>query len=1142
MKFITTILLTLFAFEMIAQDTISVQTLTFDDITKRRGEYVFPGADQEFRKILMYYTLKCDPQTTQDGYACGEWDYLTYNFIYEHTGLLDSSLITHPAFYVGTETPASFSYQPNPLFNYYQSYEYFSVIDSIIAEDQIQIGDGVLLSDGPFGMDLQDTRFQYLWTADELTTAGLIGGEIHRIAVETAAGSSAEAEITIRMSHFPVDSLVGLADVEMETVFQQPVTLNPENLQFFDFTAPFLWNGSSSVLIEFIQTGSTGALQVLADTIPSGVAWNANGPDGYIGLDAGQFLKIPVSGEDFGDEITISFWANGNPDALPDNTHLLEAVDATGDRSLNIHFPWGDGRIYWDAGAGTGFDRIDKAASPSLYSGSWNHWTFTKNAVSGIMNIYLNGTLWHTGENKDHAIGELHTFHIGKGAVSNNGYPGFIDEFTVWNTELDAATILEWVNKTPDASHPDFSDLAIYYDFNSTNSVADLSGNDMDALVFGSPSFQSFESESLTKNPVQVNYRPKVIFAGGEYITHIDSMLVVDTVPQQPVSVVSYEVTDQVLQQIVSNWYWPEGCSYWFAPDGTTTDSLCFAAENTLINTEIEYYGSAFEVIDRWEIGRFITPYGINLSLGPDGFTWVYDVTDYAHLLRDTVDLEMGNQQELIDVQFKMITGTPSRDVLKINKVWGDMASHSYASLDNDDALSATDVELLPQTEGLLLKTRLTGHGHNSNTGNYPHCCEWKDNTHYLLVNGNQTESWHIWQTHDCALNPVFPQGGTWPGAREGWCPGDLVKDNDFDLTEFISGNSINLDYDITPVPSNNQGMGGGNYVISMHLFQYGAPFHNNDAEIYEVLNPSKLQYYQRHNPICREPRVVIRNAGSEPLTSATITYGVSGGESLTYNWTGNLGIMETETVSLPVTSTEFWDGDDNHVFEVSIGQPNGASDEYAENDTYKSPFNMPEEYPFDVIVWFKTNNYPNQNSYTIKDINGEIVFEHDDLDAQTIYRDTMDLEPGCYTFEFLDTGNDGLSYWANTAQGSGYLRFKENGGPMIESVEAEFGRSVIRAFSVGDFTSVYDHSPETPVVSVFPNPTKGRLNIEFKEISVSCSIEIFNSLGSKVLSDQRSVAGQRLYSVDISTFTTGIYFVKISSGEFQSTHKVVLE
>ena len=26
-------------------------------------------------KVLMYYTLKCDAVTTQDNYACGEWDY-----------------------------------------------------------------------------------------------------------------------------------------------------------------------------------------------------------------------------------------------------------------------------------------------------------------------------------------------------------------------------------------------------------------------------------------------------------------------------------------------------------------------------------------------------------------------------------------------------------------------------------------------------------------------------------------------------------------------------------------------------------------------------------------------------------------------------------------------------------------------------------------------------------------------------------------------------------------------------------------------------------------------------------------------------------------------------------------------------------
>ena len=52
---------------------------------------------------------------------------------------------------------------------------------------------------------------------------------------------------------------------------------------------------------------------------------------------------------------------------------------------------------------------------------------------------------------------------------------------------------------------------------------------------------------------------------------------------------------------------------------------------------------------DVTEIGRFITPYGINLDLGPNGFQWVYDVTDYEPLLHDSVEFSAGNLQELID-------------------------------------------------------------------------------------------------------------------------------------------------------------------------------------------------------------------------------------------------------------------------------------------------------------------------------------------------------------------------------------------------------------------------------------------------------------------------------------------------------------
>ena len=82
-------LFALISFSGYAQDTTVVQTLTFDSITTRRGVWQFPDSTHQYRKILMEYTLKCDAATTQDGFACGEWDYLTYTNVFDHTGLYE---------------------------------------------------------------------------------------------------------------------------------------------------------------------------------------------------------------------------------------------------------------------------------------------------------------------------------------------------------------------------------------------------------------------------------------------------------------------------------------------------------------------------------------------------------------------------------------------------------------------------------------------------------------------------------------------------------------------------------------------------------------------------------------------------------------------------------------------------------------------------------------------------------------------------------------------------------------------------------------------------------------------------------------------------------------------------------------------
>ena len=67
---------------------------------------------------------------------------------------------------------------------------------------------------------------------------------------------------------------------------------------------------------------------------------------------------------------------------------MLEAEDASGNRLLNIHFPWSNGRIYWDAGYSNGYDRIDRAAAAAEYEGQWNHWVFTKDAAAGKIGVF----------------------------------------------------------------------------------------------------------------------------------------------------------------------------------------------------------------------------------------------------------------------------------------------------------------------------------------------------------------------------------------------------------------------------------------------------------------------------------------------------------------------------------------------------------------------------------------------------------------------------------------------------------------------------------------------------------------------------------------------------------------------------------
>ncbi|MEP4079442.1 LamG-like jellyroll fold domain-containing protein [Haloferula sp.] len=179
------------------------------------------------------------------------------------------------------------------------------------------------------------------------------------------------------------------------------------------------------------------------DATMSGASWvpgvdgnslDFDGTSSTVTLPASAFYSIS-------DEVTVSMWVYGDGDQ-PRQDSLFYAVNDSGERVLNVHLPWSDGTVYWDAGFSGTYDRINKSASPDQFKGQWNHWAFTKNASNGDMAIYLNGSLWHSGTNKTRSMAGITAAVLGS-QISDRNYSGIIDDVRLYNISLDASEVSE---------------------------------------------------------------------------------------------------------------------------------------------------------------------------------------------------------------------------------------------------------------------------------------------------------------------------------------------------------------------------------------------------------------------------------------------------------------------------------------------------------------------------------------------------------------------------------------------------------------------------------------------------------------------------------------------------------------------------
>ncbi len=1153
MKNIIPIAAFLVGFTAIAQDTISVQTYTYDSISTRRATFDFPAELQgkTFEKVLMYYNLKCSPLTPWDQYNCGEWDYLTNTTIYEHTGVLDSQLIQGPEFLVNGANIPNVFYVTNPYYHYYHNYQYFPNYTNEVDND-FTVGTDIITSNSPFGSASKLQHSQILWTASELQASGVAAGDIAKLRFDLTSLGADLNNLTIKMKHTSSSTIDGFDESNLVTVYHLNTTFSSVGLQTLNLSNPFNYNGTDNILIDISYTNAnaTSNHSVNASNTSFNSVVYTNEKLGYLDITQGDYVEVDLDDYDFQDQITISFWANGDANYLPANTSVIEGYDSLDQRVLNIHFPWNNSQIYWDAGEGSGYDRINKSATVSEIEGTWNHWSFTKNQSTGIMNIYKNGTLWHTGASKAKMIGLINEFRIGTSGNGNHDYAGKLDEFRIWNTELSASTITAWMDKKITPSHPNYNNLVLYYDFDNGVNVEDKSPNNRDGMTTTLAMIQQYAESPIGFEVSTI--RPNITFVQGTHSYNLDSIQVLDSTLAQTVDVAEYKVDGRkfVIDNIVTGYLFGTGYSYTYNQHGVKIDSTLITSPTFLeLNDTLSYHETPFEVINDIEIGRFITPYGIGFDLGPDGFTWVYDVTDYqSFLLTDLVDLKAHNTQELINLRFDFIVGTPPRDIKKVKTLWKNYGNHQYGNIASDADLSSVTVDLDPSATTYKIKTRITGHGHHGN-GN---CCEWQDKTFSMNVDGATQYSWNIWQPTECADNPNIGQGGTWPYAREGWCPGDKVPEYDFELTPHVTpGATVDLDYEISAVPGNDPGQASGNFRMSTHLMSYGDPNFSLDAAVVDVLNPNDWEYYGKWNPACRNPRVIIKNTGSDTLKSAKIKIwvGESGWQDVTYEWSGSLGFLEEETVEIAIDN-HFWHEDmgGETTFHAKIMEPNGGTDQYANNNQYNVTFESPKRVDGPFYIWLRTNNMASENKIYLKDVNGDVIWSRESLSNSTNYRDTFNLDPGCYSVELYDSDDDGLSFWYSAqVQGetSGFLRLRKVGGISIVTVDPDFGRYTRFDFTVGYGLGLEESTTNDFNFDIFPNPNEGVFKVNLDNFhGEKLIIQVYSSAGEVVKTfdyGQLGIDGLHTFDINLEDISNGLYYIKVIADEKTAVKQLVV-
>ena len=284
--------------------------------------------------------------------------------------------------------------------------------------------------------------------------------------------------------------------------------------------------------------------------------------------------------------------------------------------------------------------------------------------------------------------------------------------------------------------------------------------------------------------------------------------------------------------------------------------------------------------------------------------------------------------------------------------------------------------------------------------------------------------------------------------------------------------------------------------------------FDGNSNE-FLIIAGSKDDNLYAFNPLTQNLQFVYETQGdvespsvlNHSLYGTVIVFGSSDGNLYMVDTNGNDIPGWPKDLEGPIKgSPSIADIDGNGIADIFVGQSEGKFYGFDENGNVLNSFPMTIEFPFTV-------------SSTIADI---------DLDGDLEV--LVGASTGLYAYDIKSENGTNVDYWSmyrGDLKRSGY-----------------YLTSDFLSMNPNDFPESFD------IVSLYPNPFNPIVNINIDVSSNdNYNLSVYDLKGTKVdlIFEGSSQIGQQSFEWDASEFSSGVYFIKLTSNNTYKSHKVML-